>query len=125
MTSLLKHTATEGIRALEVVLSDFGPISRDKAVLLAGQTLIAGTVLGRITDSGKYALHDPDATDGSQTAAAVLLVDCTASGADATALILARLAEVKSALLTFKSGITAPQKAAALADLAGKNIIAR
>jgi hypothetical protein len=125
MTSLLKNTATEGIRAFEVVLSDFGSISREKAVLLAGQTLIAGTVLGRITDSGKYALHDPDATDGSQTAVAVLLVDCTASGADAPTLILARLAEVKSALLTFKSGITAQQKAAALAALATQNIVAR
>lgn len=125
MTSLLKHTATEGIRAFEVVLSDFGSISRDKAVLLAGQILIAGTVLGRITDSGKYVLHDPDATDGSQTAVAVLLADCTTSGADAPALILARLAEVKSALLTFKSGITAPQKAIALADLASQNIVAR
>ncbi len=125
MTSLLKHTATEGIRSFEVVLSDFGSISRDKVVLAADQILIAGTVLGCIADSGKYVLHDPAATDGSQTAAAVLLVGCNTSGADSNALILARLAEVKGALLTFKSSITAPQKATALADLAGKNIIAR
>lgn len=125
MTSLLQHTATEGVRAFECVLSEVGAISRDKATLVAGQNLTAGTVLGRITLGGKYTLHNPAATDGSQAAAAVLLTDCNASAADAPALILARLAEVKAALLTFKSGITAPQKATALADLAAHHIVAR
>lgn len=123
--SLVKNTATEGTRAFEVVLSDFGSISRDKATLVAGQALSAGTVLGRITASGKYTLHNPAANDGSQTAVAVLLADCDATSADATALVLARLAEVKAALLAFKSGITAPQTATALASLVAQNIVAR
>lgn len=125
MTSLLQNTATEGQRAFEVVLTDFGSISRDKATLVSGQNLGTGTVLGRITASGKYTLHDPAASDGSQNAVAVLLADCNATAGDTTALILARLAEVKAALLTFKSGITAPQKATAFSALATQNIVAR
>ena len=35
-------------------------------------TLEPGTVLGKITVGGKYVAHDPDATDGSQTAVALV-----------------------------------------------------
>ena len=40
-----------------------GSISRDTVVIVAGQDLLAGTVLGKITASGKYAAHDPSATE--------------------------------------------------------------
>lgn len=123
--SLHLQTTTEGAHAFEAVLSDFGSISRDKATVVSGQNLTAGTVLGRITASGKYTLHDPAAADGSQNATAILLADCNASAGDARTVVLARLAEVKADLLVFKSGITAPQKAAALAALAAQNLIAR
>jgi len=123
--ALLQNTTTEGTRTAEVVLSGGGSISREKVLLISGQNLKAGAVLGVITASGKYTLHDAAAADGSQNAAAVLLADCNATGGDAAALVLARLAEIKTELLTFKAGITAPQRTAALAALAAKFLIAR
>lgn len=123
--SLLLNTTTEGTHPFEVILRDGQSISRDKVTLAQGQNLKAGAVLGVIAASGEYSLHNPSATDGSQNAAAVLLADCDAAAGDATALVLNRYAEVKGDLLVFKAGITAPQKAAALAALAAKNIVAR
>jgi hypothetical protein len=69
--------------------------------LVSGQNLKAGTLLGQITTGGKYTLYNNAASDGSEAASAVLLADCDASGGDATALILVRLAEVKGDLLTW------------------------
>lgn len=123
--SLHLNTATEGAHNFEVVLSDFGTISRDKGTIIAGQNLVTGSVLGKITASGKYTLHDNAAIDGSEVAAAVLLTSVDATDGDKPGLILSRLAEVKTGLLIFKSGISAPNKAAALVALAAKNIIAR
>lgn len=123
--ALLQNTSTQGTSAFEVILSSVGTLSRDKVILANGQNLKAGTVLGAITASGKFTLHDAGASDGSQNAAAVLLADCNASGGDTSAVVCARLAEVKADLLVFKAGISAPNKSAALAALAAKNIIAR
>lgn len=52
-----------------------------------------GLVLGRITSSGKYTQHNPDATDGSQFAVAVLaegvsMLDSTGTAADKSVSIL-------------------------------------
>ena len=41
-------------------------------VILASGNLQPGTILGKITASGKYAAHDPAASNGTQTAAAIL-----------------------------------------------------
>ncbi len=123
--SLLINTATEGTYPFEVILSEGESIAREKVTLISGQNLKAGAVLGLITASGKYTLHDNAAVDGSQVAAAVLLVDTDATSADATTLILARLVEVKGDLLVWKAGITAPDKAAGIVALAAKNIIVR
>ncbi|NRS50977.1 head decoration protein [Brevibacillus sp. HB2.2] len=51
--------------------------------LLAGQgKLKAGSVLGKITANGKYALVNKAATDGSQIASLVLSEDVDTTGAD-------------------------------------------
>ncbi len=52
-------------------------------------TLRPGLVLGRITSTGKYTQHNPDATDGSQFAVAVLtrgvsMLDANGTAADKT-----------------------------------------
>jgi hypothetical protein len=81
-----------------------------------------------ITVSGgteKYAIMDPAATDGTGHAAGILYGDTDASAADTACTITARQAEVNSAELVWKSGITDPQKTAALAALAALGIIAR
>ena len=67
--------------------------SRDycrEAVTIAAGTLAPGTVLGRITVGSKYATHDPDASDGTETAVAVLWDKADASAGDAPAVAIVR-----------------------------------
>lgn len=63
--------------------------------------------------------------DGTGPAIGVALYDVDASAAEASVAALVRLATVKSAALIWKSGLTADQKNAALADLAAHHLIAR
>lgn len=58
------------------------PVVTDKATITGG-TYTAGTVLGRITASGKLKKVDSTAIDGSQTIYAILADDVDASLADA------------------------------------------
>lgn len=118
----------EKFYAEEVLLSEAnGYRSREKVTLVAGQNLTMGAVLGKITASGKYKIADnvTPASDGSQTAVAVLLRDCDASGGDAEAVIIARDAEVKKDLLTYVAGSDANDIAAINAQLAAVGIIVR
>jgi hypothetical protein len=75
--------------------------------------------------SGKFTAVAPAALDGSQVAAGVLVDAVDATGADVACAVIARSAEVNSAELVWPGGITAPQKAAALAQLAAAQVIAR
>lgn len=61
-----------------------GPMPRSELgiILAAGENLSRGAPLGRITATGKYKEWDPNASDGSQTFAAILAEDCNASGGD-------------------------------------------
>lgn len=62
----------------------------DSITLISGQNLTRGTVLGKITASGKYNKSLSAAADGSQTPVAVLAEDCDASGGDKVTLAYAR-----------------------------------
>ena len=73
----------------------------------------------------KYSLHDNAATDGSQAAIAIAFNDCDASAADKSCLVVVRNAEVVESKLTWKSGISAANKAAAIANLSNQHIIVR
>lgn len=111
--------ATEATRAGEFVISEAnGTISRDEITVVSGQNLVAGTVLGKITASGKMAAYSDVAVDGSQTAVGVLYAPVDASAADAAGVMIARHAEVVAGALT---GLDANGKA----DLAALNIFAR
>ncbi len=98
--------------------------SRTQGVLAAaaGNNLKSGAVLGKITASGKYTLLAPTASDGSQTAAAILCWNTDASAADRRTVLIDRDAEVIDTLLIWPAGITDPQKAAALGQLAALGI---
>jgi hypothetical protein len=102
-----------------------GSISVEKITLVSGQNLKAGTVLGKITASGKYTILAPASELGQEVAAAVLWADCDASAADAPTTGLVRLAEAVGDLLTWPAGISGPEKTAAIAELAARNIIVR
>ena len=54
----------------------------ESITLISGQNCLRGTVLGKITASGKYNKSLSAAVDGSETPVAVLAEDCDASGGD-------------------------------------------
>lgn len=90
--------------------------SREVVTIAAGRWLPIGTVLGRITATGLYVAFDPAATDGSQTPAAVLLMDADAY-ANIPAPVAMRICILKASGLVWPAGITPEQKAAAVAQL--------
>ncbi|MGR3825230.1 MAG: head decoration protein [Salipiger marinus] len=79
---------TEGRTAGDFVLYEVPEYSRDLATIAAGADLDAGTVLGRITASGKYVRSVRTATDGSETPVAVLRRAAAAADADVPNAIL-------------------------------------
>lgn len=101
--------------------------SRDQITLLAGSgALVTGTVLGKITASGKFVPLDLDASDGSQTAAGILVADVTVeSGVDADGVAVVRDAGINSDGLTWPAGASAGDKTTALATLLTLGIVAR
>jgi hypothetical protein len=85
MTTLTEGTHAGGFLVWEA----FRDYTRETIILAAG-TLEPGTVLGRITASGKYAAHGPNATDGTETAVAVLWGKADASAGDVPAVAVVR-----------------------------------
>lgn len=103
-----------------------GDLSRETVTILSGSgKLLAGTVLGKITASGKYKPYDNDNTDGTQTAAAILVYDVDATSADVAAVAIVRLAEVWTSRLVWAATVLAGEKAPAYVELAAANIIVR
>ena len=64
--------------------------TREVVTLLAGMPYPVGSVLGKITASGKYTLSPATGADGSQVATAVLLYAVDATLADAVGIVVAR-----------------------------------
>lgn len=91
--------------------------SREQIFLAAGNNLKSGTVLGKITASGKYTALAPASADGSQAAAAILCWNTDATAADKRTVCISNEAEVDDQLLVWPSGITTPQKATATSQL--------
>jgi hypothetical protein len=103
--------------------------SRDycrEVVTIAAGTLAPGTVLGKITVGGKYAAHDPDASDGTETAVAVLWDTADASAGDAPAVAIVRgPASGNRHALVFAGTPDAAEGAAAHAALAAAGVSGR
>ena len=100
--------------------------SRETYTVAAGQKLALGTVVGRDTTSSKLKSFDPDATDGSEIAIGVLAGDVDATLIDRDdALVIARHAIVARGALVWPTGITAAQKAAAIAQLTFLGVLVR
>lgn len=100
--------------------------SRESGTLLAGPGAVLGQVLGKITASGKLVPLAPAAADGSQNVEGVLLHDVDANAADVENVLYAkRTSIVSGAGLVWPAGITAPQKATALAGLVALGIVVR
>ena len=117
---------TEGAHTGGFMVSEAnGRRSRDAITVAAGESLGAGAVLGRITSAGEYAAVNPEASDGSETAVAVLYAAVDASAAVAPGVAVARSAEVNGAELVWPSDIEAGEQNAAVANLASVGVIVR
>ena len=104
---------------------------REEVTVLAGsgadRELLIGTVLGRLTASGKVVGLNLAGSDGSQTVCGVLVTNTTApDGVDATGVALVRgPAIVSDAGLIHPAGATAPQKATITSALIALGIVVR
>ena len=93
--------------------------SRDVAVVPANTpAMVAGTVLGKVTASGKLKPYSNAATDGSEAAVGILLYNTPTQTEDQNVTVLTRHAEVNGNQLV---GVDA----AAIADLKQVGILVR
>ena len=121
-------TFNEGRHPGEFLLSEAaGQRSREAITIASGAGVIAaGTVLGKVTASGKYVASAIGAVDGSQAAAAIALFGCDASSVDVEIAVIVRDAEVKGDILTYHADRDlAAEKTAANDELAALGIIVR
>lgn len=91
----------------------------DEITVLSGANLVACTVVGKVTVSGKYVGFDNAGTDdGRRTAAGVLVAAANATSGDVVGKALLRgPATINKNDLVWLAGIDASEKAAALVTL--------
>lgn len=119
---------TEGRNAAEFLMAEGeGNLSRDNIVIKDGSGVVAaGTVLGKITSSGKYVPAPASAQDGSDTAVAIALYNVDATDADVSTVAIFRHAEVNGNILSYDATVDdATKKAAKADDLREVGIIVR
>lgn len=116
---------TEGKHDGEFIYSEAnGSRSREHVTVVTGQNLAVGDVVGKITASGKYAIYNNAAVDGTEVAAGVLFAAVDATAADTAGVIIARDAEVNAAELGWNAQAQ-PAIDAGTVDLAALGIILR
>lgn len=113
-----------GLGAVAVAFSDGGlsfTLADGAADFIVGDTFTITVAAG----SKKYTEHDAAATDGSQDAVAVLYDAVNATDVDAKGVSHERLCEVDGDSITWKTGISAGDKAAGIKNLKGAMVIVR
>lgn len=123
---------TEGQHTGEFLINEGqGTVSRSNVtVTVAANTkLEAGTVLAKLTATGKYVVYDNAGSDGSEVADAILWEEADNTDGDSetdfSRAVIDWNAEVRKASLQWATGLVAGDKTAAYADLAAKGIKAR
>ena len=102
-----------------------GHRSRENVTIASGENLQAGAVLGIVTSGGAYAHFDNDASDGTQTAAGILIGACDATSAAKEAAIIRRDAEVLGEELVWDDSEDETDIAAGIVELTALGIIVR
>src|SRR6476619_4000109 len=107
-----------------------GSYSRETVTLKSGTNYALGSVLGKITASGKYRLSPAAAVtgdEGAETAVAVLIEAVDATAADKTGLIVARGPTIvsKAALVFDESVDQVGEKTAKHTQLASTGVVPR
>lgn len=107
-----------GTSPLDNLLAGYSvPAITESIVIPSGSgVLTRGTLLGKVTASGKYIKSLSAATDGSQNPVAVLAEDIDATSADVTTVGYLS-GEFNTAAMTFGTGHTAASVKGALRDL--------
>lgn len=122
-------TKTEGNYISDVVKYEAdNHYSRDLITVASGAGVLKiGTVLGKVTASGKYEAADPVAATGEEVAVAVLLEDVDATSADVTEVVaLVRHAVVNRNNLVWGATIDdSTKRATAVGELEAVGILAR
>ena len=111
----------EGFHTGEYLVSEAeGTLSREEVIVSqTGGALVSGTVLGKVTATGKYKPYSNAATDGREVAAAILYNPLVANTGDRKGVVVhVRNCEV------FKGALTGSDTAA-IADLKLLNVIVR
>ncbi|WP_254492889.1 head decoration protein [Bartonella sp. B1099] len=98
-------------------------MSNEEVVFASGAFVEAGTVMGKVTATGKYVPLNPALSDGSQTPAGISYATVDVTEADQRAVITARLSTVKASELLWPDAITDEQKSAAIQSLEDNNKI--
>jgi hypothetical protein len=102
-----------------------GHRSLKNVVILEGEVLQAGAVLGAIDASGKHVAYDNGGTAGNEAVSGILLHDVDATDGDVAAAIVCRDAEVNIHELQWDDDQDTAAIAAGVADLLTLGIIAR
>lgn len=107
-----------GTSTLDNLLAGYSvPAITESIVIPSGSgVLTRGTLLGKVTASGKYIKSLSAATDGSQNPVAVMAEDIDATSADVTTVGYLS-GEFNTAAMTFGTGHTAASVKGALRDL--------
>ena len=126
MTTLTKSPSLGDLLKYELN----GNYNRETVTLKSGTNYALGSVLGKITASGKYRLSPAAAVtgdEGAEAAVAVLIQAVDATAADKTGLVVARGPAILSkAALVFDASVDQPaEKAAKHAQLASAGIVPR
>ena len=117
-------TITEGRYASDWLKREADSLfSREEVVIVSGAGVVkSGTVIGKITASGKYTPVTVAASDGSQNAAGILMWDVDAPSADATGVAIRRAAIVDHQGLLYGADIdTSAERAAVHTALGALN----
>jgi hypothetical protein len=112
----------------EFILSEAsGQRSRDTITIASGAGIIAtGTVLGKVTATGKYVASAVGASDGSEVPAAINIYAADASTADVQVSAILRDAEVNGKCLIYHADRDQPaEKTAANEALKSLGVIVR
>lgn len=91
------------------------PIVTEVCTVAAGADAVRGSVMGRITASGKWVLSLSAASDGSQTPKGILVDNAAAASADVAGAVY-RSGEFAEAALTIGTGHTVASVREALAQ---------
>ncbi|KAB0269059.1 head decoration protein [Microvirga brassicacearum] len=119
---------TEGVHPGEFIMSEAGwHRSRDAITIVAGSGVVtAGTVLGKVIASGKYAPSPATGADGSQVGSAINIYTVDATSVDVKVSAITRDAEVnKNCLLYAVTVNDATKKGVKNSELAAVGIITR